>query len=147
MLSTYSPNPGFFYCLLQNYVLISENIQSVCVYWRCRCNTHARKEAVKLMHMLPSHVRLPLRLTVPGMLWVSISSSRRNTPSLLRNPTTILGTPSRKDWAHILRSFRSNFTLFLSSSISSDVLSSTQFIGCSLSSGLQSHTLRLSACV
>ena len=140
MLSAYSPNSRSFDCSSQNCVVVSEYTCQQGSSQECRCNRHSMKEAVKLIQIFPSHVRLPLRLMLPGMLCVSNSSTLCNMPSLLRNPTTIFGTPSRNDCAHIRSNFRSNFTTLLSSRISSDVLSSTQFIGCSLSSGLQSHT-------
>lgn len=93
------------------------------------------------MQMLPSHDALPFLFTRPGMFCVSNSSSLRRMPSLVRKPTMILGTPSRNDWVQNLRSLRSYFSMSRSFSISADVFSSTQLIGSSLFSGLQSHTI------
>lgn len=100
----------------------------------------SRKLAVKLMQRLPSHVPLPLLFTVLGMFFVSSSSSRCRIPFLLRNPTIILGTPRRNDCIQNFSSFRSYLSMSLSFSISADVFSSTQWMGSSLLSGLQSHT-------
>lgn len=102
----------------------------------------SRKLAVKLIQRLPSHEFLPLRLTKPGILFVSNSSSRCKIPILLRNPIMIFGTPSKKDCIQNFRSFRSYLSMSLSFSIIADVLSSTQLIGSSLSSGLQSQTVK-----
>lgn len=102
--------------------------------------SHSRKTAVKLMHMLPSHAFLLFFFTFPGILDVFNSSRRWRTPDLLRNPTIILGTPSRNDWIQNLRSFLSNLAISRSFWISSEVFSSTQLTGRSLTSGLKSHT-------
>lgn len=106
-------------------------------------NLHSKKAAQKLTHVLPSQL-IPCRLTVPGMLLVANSSRRRRVPFLERKPTMILGTPNKKDWIQNFNSFRSNLTLSWSDWISSEVLSSTQFISWSLSSGFRSQTLYIS---
>ena len=105
-------------------------------------DAQSRKAAVKLIHKFPSQVPLPLRLTIPGILLVSNSSSLSKIPFLLRNPIIILGTPSRKDCIQNFRSFLSYLNMSLSLSIKAEVLSSTQLIGSSLLSGLQSHTIQ-----
>lgn len=93
------------------------------------------------MQIFPSHVPLPTRLTLPGMLAVSISSKRWTMPRSSRNPTMIFGTPSRKDWAQNLSSFRSYLVTSRSFLISAAVFSSTQLMGSSFLSGLQSQTV------
>ena len=110
---------------------------------RRRNNIHSRKVAAKLIQIFPSHVPRPDFLTLFGMLAVSSSSKRRRIPPWSRNPTTILGTPRRKDCAQNFRSFRSNLTMSRSFLISAEVLSSTQLIGSSLRSGLLSQTAGL----
>lgn len=102
---------------------------------------HSRKAAVKFIQMFPSQLPRPSRLTLPGNPWVSSSSSRRSIPSLSRNPTTILGTPRRKDCAQNLSSLRSYLSFSLSLINSAVVFSSTQLIGSSLRTGLQSQTV------
>jgi len=104
-------------------------------------DAQSRKAAVKLIHKFPFQVFLPLRLTMPGILLVSNSSSLSKMPILLRNPTMILGTPSRNDCIQNFRSFLSYLNMSLSLSIKAEVLSSTQLIGSSLLSGLRSHTV------
>ena len=66
--------------------------------------------AAKLIQVLPSHVPCPWRLTTEGIFCVSCSTSFNKWPSGDRKPTTIFGTPSRKDCAQNLRSFRSYLT-------------------------------------
>lgn len=97
---------------------------------------------MKLMHVLLSHVCCPWFLTMLGIFVVSYSSTRNRRPSVsfVRKPTTILGTPSRKDWIQNLCNLRSNLTTSLGLAISAAVLSSTQLIFADLSSGLWSHT-------
>ena len=95
------------------------------------------------MQRLPSQVPLPRRFTRPGIFFVSISSSLCKIPFLSRKPTTILGTPNRKDCIQNFRSLRSYFSMSLSLSISAEVFNSTQLMGSSLFSGLQSHTTLL----
>lgn len=101
---------------------------------------HSRNAAAKLMQIFPSHEPLPSFLTFPGILAVSSSSNRCTMPFWSRNPTMILGTPSRKDCAQNLSNFRSYLSISRSLRISADVFSSTQWIGSSFRSGLQSHT-------
>lgn len=109
-------------------------------YGECAANLHSRNSAVKLIHRFPSQDLLPL-LTIAGIDFVSSSSIALKIPFLLRNPTIIFGTPRRKDWAQNFKSFRSNLCWSLGWRISSLVFSSTQLIGSSLFSGLQSQTL------
>ena len=145
MLSTNPPDTRSCDRSSQNCSTISEALTQLIPHLLWTINEQSRKTAVKFIQMFPSQVRRPLRLTLPGMLCVSISSVLRRTPSLLRKPTIIFGTPKRKDWAQIRSNFRSNFIILLSFRISSAVLSSIQFVGWSLSSDLQSHTAVLLA--
>lgn len=92
------------------------------------------------MQMFPSQVLFPTFWTFPGMLEVSSSSRWRKVPCWSRNPTMILGTPNRNDWAQNFKSFRSYFIISRSFLISAEVFSSTQLIGSSFRSGLQSQT-------
>ena len=125
--------------------------------------SHSRKAAVKLMQRLPSHVLLPCRLTIPGMFLVSVqvtlspnqppnaarcirspsSSSLCRIPFWLRKPTIILGTPSKKDWIQNFNNLRSYLSISLSFAISAAVFNSTQLMGSSRFTGLQSHTEQL----
>lgn len=93
------------------------------------------------MQIFPSHVPIPRRLTRPGISCVANSSSRWRMPCSSRNPTMILGTPSRNDCAQNLSSFRSYLSIPLWLWISADVLSSTQFMGLPFFSGLTSQTI------
>ena len=101
--------------------------------------SHSRKAAVKLMQRLPSHIPLPC-LTTPGMFLVSSSSSLCRIPFWLRKPTIILGTPSKNDCIQNFSNLRSYLSISLSFAVSAVVFNSTQLMGSSLSSGLQSHT-------
>lgn len=92
------------------------------------------------MQTFPSQLPFPSLLTFPGIVWVSISSRRNNIPALSRNPTMILGTPRRKDWAQNLSSFRSNLIFSLSLNSSDVVFNSTQLIGSSFRAGFESQT-------
>lgn len=92
------------------------------------------------MQRLPSQRFWPTCLTHFGISWVLNSSRRRSCPSRLLKPTIIIGTPSKNDWAQNFKSFRSKVTCCWYAPISSEVFSSTQFIGEFLSSGRQSHT-------
>ena len=102
---------------------------------------HSRKAAAKLMQTFPSQDPLPTFFTFPGILAVSSSSSRWTIPFWSRNPTIIFGTPSKNDCAQNLSSFRSYLSMSRSLRISAEVLSSTQWMGSSLRSGLQSQTV------
>lgn len=90
--------------------------------------------------MFPSQEPLPIFLTLPGILAVSSSSKRCTMPFWSRKPTMIVGTPSKKDCAQNFNNFRSYLSISRSLRISADVFSSTQWIGSSFLSGLQSHT-------
>ena len=57
----------------------------------------------------------------------------------------ILGTPSKKDCIQNFSNLRSYLSISLSFVISAEVFNSTQLMGSSLFSGLQSHTEQLSA--
>jgi hypothetical protein len=92
-------------------------------------NMQSSNAEVKFIHMFPSHVPLPLLLTVLGIDAVSISSILFKNPSGVRNPTMIFGTPRRNDCIQNFISFLSKVTKSLSFRISAVVLSSTQFIG------------------
>ena len=105
--------------------------------------SQSRKAAVKLMQRLPSHAPLPCRLTTPGMFLVSSSSILCKIPFWLRKPTMILGTPSKNDCIQNFNSLRSYLSMSLSFAIAAEVFNSTQLMGSSLFSGLQSHTEQL----
>lgn len=108
-----------------------------------RIGSHSRKPAAKLIQIFPSQSCFP-RLAISGIACVSISSRLVRIPSLVRNPTMILGTPSKKDCAQNLRSLRSNFVWSLSFEIWAAVLSSTQLMGeVEGLEGLRSQTLLL----
>lgn len=55
----------------------------------------------------------------------------------------IFGTPSKNDCIQNFNNLRSYLSMSLSFAISADVFSSTQLMGSSLFSGLQSHTEQL----
>ena len=103
-------------------------------------NVHSRKLAVKLIQTFPSQDAL-FCFTSAGILLVSNSSMDWRIPCLLRKPTMIFGTPSRKDWIQNFSSFRSYLSMSLPLLMLAAVLSSTQLIGSFLLSGLQSQTL------
>lgn len=103
-------------------------------------HSHSRNAAVKLMQTFPSQLPFPSLLTLPGIVWVSMSSSRNSIPCLSRNPTTIFGTPRRKDCAQNLSSFRSNLIFSLSLNSSEVVFNSTQLMGSSFRAGFESQT-------
>jgi len=108
-------------------------------------NPQSRNALAKLIHVFPSHFPPPRFCTLNGIVAVSISSSRSSLPSRERNPTMILGTPSRKDWIQNFSSFRSKFSMSRSFRISALVLSSTHLMGAPFSGGLESQTAAPSA--
>lgn len=103
-------------------------------------DSQSKKPLAKLMHTFPSHTGLLCLAAVSGIVTVEISSSLRRTPSRERNPTIILGTPSKKDWIQNFIILRSKFSLSRSDLISTDVFSSTQAMGLPLSWGFESQT-------
>ena len=100
---------------------------------------HSKNIAVKLMHMFPSQ-RFESRLTATGMSCVSNSRTSRRIPACVRKPTMIFGTPRRNDCIQNFNNFRWNFFWSWGFRISAEVLSSTQLMGLSFWSGLQSQT-------
>lgn len=120
---------------------ISRNAKRQITKRRAIVDIHSRNAAAKLIHTFPSQVRRPVLLTMPGILAVSSSSRRWTTPCGSRKPTMILGTPSRNDWAQNLRSFLSYLSMSRSERSSAEVFSSTQWMGSSFRSGLQSQTV------
>lgn len=102
--------------------------------------SHSRKTPAKLTHMSAFHEGLGRELTVCGIRCVSISSRLARTPSRVRKPTMILGTPSRNDWIQNFMSLRWKTSASWGPRISTDVLSSTQLIGAPFSTGFESQT-------
>lgn len=87
--------------------------------------SHFKNAPVKSIDNFPSQIFLPLRFTILGIFCVSNSCKWVKTPSLLRKPTIIRVTPSKKDWLQNLRSFLSKVTSSFSFVISFDVFNST----------------------
>lgn len=68
--------------------------------------SHSKKTPAKLTHISAFHLGFGCELTISGILCVSISLTSTRMPSLVRNPTIILGTPRRKDWIQYFMSLR-----------------------------------------
>lgn len=137
-ISLSSPNPPYPVTLdrfFQDYAP-----STIRTHWNNRKkDLQLSNPSAKLMHIFPSHVPRPLRLTVEGMVAVSISSTRFKIPSGVLKPTTIFGTPRRNDWIQNFSSLRSKFTISLSLRMSALVFNSTQLGGVE-SVGLVSQT-------
>jgi len=131
------PNAVANYRSPQNWFLLIES-------WNpCKANLQSSNADVKLIHIFPSQVPFPRLLTVPAIEAVSISSILFKMPSGVRNPTIILGTPSRKDCIQNFMSLRSKVIISLSLRMSALVFNSTQFMGLP-SVGLESQTWPIS---
>ena len=135
LLPSNAPNSIPGYCGPQNCIAVRNT-----AFKTLKLNYSQSSSAdAKLMHILPSQVPFPALLTAPGIDAVSISSILFRIPSGVRNPTIILGTPSRNDCIQNFISLRSKVIISLSFRMSALVFSSTQFTGLP-SEGLASQT-------